>query len=123
MFAETLIGSAAQGSKSIGKYLEDGNWDLMDTAQTGVDVAVVGLSKIVFGVTALFTYGVVSEETLGIDAQNMSDGLKELAKNVGKNAGQYIVDHPEMNEKYQNGNCFDRIGLTIEATFKSLFRR
>ena len=40
---------------------------------------------------------------------------------MGTKAGNYIVDHPELKERYQNSGTIGRTIITFEATVKSLF--
>ncbi len=115
--AESVISTLSRLSRSISKYSDDGVWSLEDTASTGIDASIEGLETII----SKLTFNLISADTFGTSTEEISQGVKDFAKNIGTGAGNYIQQHQEMREKYLNGNIFDRIGLTAEAMFKSWF--
>lgn len=115
--AKTYISAISQGFKSYQKYSADGVWDMDDTAATGIELSVAGLGTMV----SSLSFGLISEDTFGVTAEEFSEGLENSAKDMGTKAGNYIVDHPELKERYQNSGTIGRTIITFEATVKSLF--
>lgn len=112
---ETVTSTFSQAFKSIGEYSADGKWDLGDTAATGIDSAVVGLEKLISGVT----FGTISAKTFGTSTDEMSKVIKNTAGKTGENAGNYILKNKDMLNKYQNGNVIEKVGITFVATAAS----
>lgn len=83
------INTVSQGFRSYEKYYADGEWDIVDTAATGIDISMAGL------------YGISHTLTLGLDnlifgainpegeselsyIEQAAEGYKILAKNCGE---------------------------------------
>lgn len=115
IFGETTTSAIAQFIRSAAEYSADGVWDLGDTAATGIDGSVVGLEKMI----SSLTFNMISAETFGTSAEEISQNMKDWAGNTGINAGNYILQHSDLKEQYDQGNVFDRIGITAYATFMS----
>lgn len=86
-FGETVTSSLAQTFRSVEKYGADG-WQFMDFAETGVDVAVTGLEKMI----SCLTFNIISADTFGTTTEEISEGLKEWANNLGKDIGRGLTN-------------------------------
>ena len=113
--AKAYISSLSQGFKSYEKYSADGAWDLRDTGATGIEASVAGLGAIV----SALTFGLVSDKTTGVSAEQFSESLEKAADDIGTQSGKYIVNDPELKRKYQESNVIGRIAITAYAVFKS----
>ncbi|MCD7746721.1 MAG: hypothetical protein LUI13_15825 [Lachnospiraceae bacterium] len=112
-FAETITDSASQLAESISKYSADGSWSAGDTGATGVEMSVAGLSSLISGIT----FGIISPETFGTSAEDISSSIESWANDLGTKAGEYICSDPSLLEEYNNGNIFTRIALTFKGVF------
>lgn len=115
--AYTVAGS--QCLKSYDQYASDGSYDVGDIGATGVDAAVAGLGSMV----DTFSLGIISEETTGISSQEVSQAIKEGAGTVGQNAGNYILNNPDLHRMYKNSNTAGRVALTLYASIGSVFQK
>ena len=102
--AESGIETCSVAYKDIRNLYADGSWSVDDTAQTMLDSSTAGLYKIV----NKMTFGLVSEDTTGLSAQEISDTLKGGAQTWGKEAGNRVVENPTLHRIYQNGNGFTK---------------
>ena len=82
-FAETIFATGGQAVKSWSKYYADGKWDIDDTAGLMCESAVSGLTtmfdSLLFG---------VPKKVFGLDADKISSGLENWAKDRGEELGK-----------------------------------
>lgn len=109
-----ITAAASQGLKSYEKYSADGEWSTKDTAETGIDLATAGLTKIFNGVT----FGIVD-----IDAEDASSKIKNWAGSIGTKAGNYIKQNPTLCNAYNNAGPIGKLGLISSAVVHSTFDR
>ncbi|MCD7814309.1 MAG: hypothetical protein LUH20_09760 [Lachnospiraceae bacterium] len=88
-FAKTITSSVSQLAKSISNYLEDGTWDLGDTGATGVEMAVAGLTTMI----SALTLGIISPETFGTTAEDISSALEGFTEDLGTWIGELILSY------------------------------
>jgi hypothetical protein len=86
---DTVAATGGQTIKSIGKYSADGKWDLDDTCLTAVESSVSGLYAMVKGLS----FGLISEDTTGVSAEDISNGLENWARDAGKALGNWCIEH------------------------------
>lgn len=113
--AKATGSTLSQFMESYEQYSADGVFDLGDLGATGIDGSIEGIYSIISGLT----FGIISEDTIGISAEDISGSIKSAAEKTGNRAGQYIVDHPELNEAYNKGGFFTRAAITFYAAVKS----
>lgn len=104
-----------QGFKSYDKYSADGTFDSNDAARTGVEFGVSGL----YSMAESLTFGLISEDTLGISASDISTGMENWAVNTGRNGGNYILSHPDLYNSYQNSGPIGKVFISFYAAFKA----
>lgn len=80
------ISAIEQGFESFEEYIADGSWDLGDTAATGVDSSVTGL----YAMVSALTFGIISEGTTGVSAEEISNKLKKMTEDIGRSIGNCI---------------------------------
>lgn len=112
---ESYLDAIGQGLKSYDKYSADGQWDLRDTGATGVEAGVTGLYKM----AECLTFGVISEETTGVSSEEISGVLESWAENRGREAGEYIMNNPELYQKYQEAGDLGQFAITMYAAIRS----
>lgn len=112
---EGYADAIGQALKSYDKYSSDGTWDLGDSGATGIETGVAGLYKM----AECLTFGLVSEDTIGVSAADISNSLESWAGGVGKEAGQYILNNPDLYQKYQDSGDLGKFMLTMYACIKS----
>ncbi|MDO5138651.1 MAG: hypothetical protein Q4D71_09395, partial [Oscillospiraceae bacterium] len=100
--AESYIETGSVAYKDIRKLYADGEWSVDDTTQTMLDSSTAGLYKMV----ETLSFGLVSEKTTGLSAQQVSDHLQAGAKKWGTDAGNRVVNDPVRYKMYQEGNGF-----------------
>ena len=105
----------SQGFKSYDKYSADGAFDSNDAAQTGLDFGVSGL----YSMVKSLSFGMISEDTLGVSASDISTGMGNWAENTGKNGGNYILSHPDLYNSYQNADPIGKVFISFYAAFKA----
>lgn len=109
--AKAILASYGQFIESLEEYAKDGEFDLGDVADTGVDVAIEGLAALI----STATLGIISENTTGMTAEEVREKLKESADQLGKDAAEYIMNNPKLREMYNNGNGAERAMLIAYA--------
>lgn len=114
--AKSYLDTFAQGFSSYEKYYADGAWDLGDTARTGIEASVAGL----YSMANSLSFGLVSDKTIGVSAEDVSNFFENGAKNIGENAGKYILNDAKLYKAYQDTNAAGRVLLTFYAAFKSI---
>ena len=105
---------ASQGFLSYEKYMADGVWDMEDTAATGVDSSVAGL----YAMVDSLTFGLISEDTTGVSAEEISESLKDFGKETGSRAGNYIKNDPGLYQAYQTSGTVGKVAITFYAAAK-----
>lgn len=129
ILTDTTCSVISQTIKSVEEYSKDGTFDLGDFGATGVDLSVAGLYTMGSGLVSGLTFGLVSLDSIGLEAEKISDFIKESANSygyeLGKKARDYMNARPELDNAYQiayeNG---DKIKMNIIANYakiKSLF--
>ncbi len=108
------ISAISQGFKSYEKYSADGTWDLGDKAATGVEASVAGLYSMVDSLT----FGLISEETTGVSAEQISTALEKMSENIGTKAGNYIINNPSLHEKYKKAGVLGKAAITFYSAFQ-----
>lgn len=114
---ESFCSCFSQGVKSYGKYSADGTYDVGDIGATCVDASVEGLFSFVKGLTR----GVVSEDTLGVSPEEVSESMKGWAADRGNDVAQWIKDTPGMQEKYDNASPAGKNAMILWAMVCSAF--
>lgn len=112
---ESYADAIGQALKSYENYSADGTWDLGDSGATGIETGVAGLYKM----AECLTFGLVSEDTTGVSAADISNSLETWAGGVGQEAGQYILNNPDLYQKYQDSGGLGKFMLTMYACIKS----
>ena len=116
-FGETVISTGSQAFKSIEKYSADGQWDLGDTGRTGIEMGVSGLytmvDKLSFG--GLSTLGNVT----GFKPENISRDIENWSYNIGKRAGNYILNDTGLCNAYKNAGPIGKTAITFHAAVQS----
>lgn len=115
--AKGYISAFSQGFTSYEKYAADGVWDVDDTAKTGVEFAVSGLYSMINSLS----FGLISEKTTGITADNVSESLESWAGDVGTKAGNYILNDAALHDAYSNSGTIGQVAITFYAAFKSMW--
>lgn len=111
------VSTLSQGFSSIEKYAADGSWSLDDTGATGIEASVAGL----YSMVNTLTFGIISEGTTGISAEDISNYVENSGRNIGTRAGNYIVSNPELNQKYQEANGAGKVAITFYAAICSVW--
>lgn len=101
--ADTGIETVSVAYKDIRNLQADG-WSVDDTAQTMLDSSTSGLYKMV----EKLTLGLISEDTTGVSAQQISDTMRDGAKKWGEESGRRVVNNPWLRDTYNNGNGFTK---------------
>ena len=112
---KSIFASVSQAFKSVDNYSADGSWDLGDTGRTGIELAVEGLYSMVDSLS----FGIISEDTIGISGQQISTALENAAAETGNRAGNYIVNHPDLLDAYNNSGVIGRVFITFYGAFMS----
>ena len=94
---------------NIMKMKADGQWTIDDTAQTMLDSSTAGLYKMI----DKLSFGLISEKTTNVSAQQISDALKNGAVKWGTDAGMRVVNDPALKRIYDNGNEFVKGCVTV----------
>ncbi len=116
--AKSYLSAFSQGFTSYEKYSADGVWDLGDTGKTGIEFGVTGL----YSMLNSLSFGLISEKTTGVSAEEISTGIENWATDVGTGAGNYIVNDPELFKKYNDSNLIGQVAITFYAAFKSCWK-
>ena len=115
--AKGVTKAVSQGFKSYEKYAADGSWDMGDTARTGIESGITGLYSMVdtlsFG--SLSTLGKV----IGFTPENISADIENWSDNIGKRAGNYIINDPSLYKTYKNSGPIVKTVITFHAAFQS----
>lgn len=117
ILAKTAFSVAGQTGRSIEKYSADGYWSVDDTARTMTEISVAGLETMVSGLT----FGIISADTFGTSAEKMATDIENAATELGRWAGEYIVDHEDMRKRWEKGSKLEQAGLIYEALFRNTF--
>ena len=107
--ASSYIESGSVAYKDIMKMKADGQWTIDDTAQTMLDSSTAGLYKMI----DKLSFGLISEKTTNVSAQQISDTLKNGAVKWGTDAGMRVVNDPALKRIYDNGNEFVKGCVTV----------
>ena len=107
----------SQGAKSIEKYSADGVWDLGDTGRTGTEFGVAGL----YGIANSLTFGGLEAfgNVTGFTPENISRDIENWADNIGKRAGNYIVNDPGLYDAYSHAGPIGKTAITFHAAVQS----
>lgn len=97
---QTGISTVSQVFDSYSKYYADGVWDMGDTAATGIDSSIAGLEKLI----SSYSFGIFSAKNFGTTPEEISEGLKSWCSDVGKDIGNYVLQHDDLKEMYDSGN-------------------
>ena len=112
--AKGYISASSQGFKSYEKYIEDGAWDLNDSGRSAVEIGMSGL----YSRADVLTFGLISDKTTGVTADDISNGLETWASNVRKGVGDYILNDPEFLRSYNESGIIGQVAITFYAAFK-----
>jgi hypothetical protein len=95
--ADVVLSTVSTGFKSYDKYNEDGTIDLGEAGKIGIESGVVGLSRVVSGLT----FGIVNidEETCA----NVSSSIETWAEDLGEESRQYGANNPYLLDLYKKG--------------------
>lgn len=113
--AKSYLEAIGQGFSSYDKYSADGSWDLGDTAATGIESSVSGL----YAMASALTFGLVSEGTTGVSADDISSFLENSCGDIGTRAGNYIMNDSSLYQKYQDSNTIGRVFITFYAALRA----
>lgn len=113
--AKGYISALGQAFKSYEDYSADREWSGMDTGATMVDASVDGL----YSMVDALTFGLISEESTQVSADQISDSLKSWASGIGDRSAQYILSDPNLTRQYQESGELGKIFLTFYAAVKS----
>ena len=113
--AKGYISALGQAFKSYEDYSADGEWSGMDTGATMVDASVDGL----YSMVDALTFGLISEESTQVSADQISDSLKSWASGIGDRSAHYILSDPNLTRQYQESGELGKIFLTFYAAVKS----
>lgn len=64
------------------------------------------------------TFGLVSEGTTGISADDVSHTLENVADDIGTRAGEYIMSDPDLHQRYKEANTAGKVLLTFYAAIR-----
>lgn len=112
--AKSYLSALGQGFISYEKYSADGVWDLKDTGATGLEMSVKGL----YSMVSSLTFGLLSEGTTGVSADSISSALESGCDDIGTQAGHYILNNPDLHQRYQNSNTVGKAAISFYAAFK-----
>ena len=123
--AEAFLDTAGQGFKSYEQYSADGVWDTNDTAYTLIDSSSAGI----YSLGNFFSFGTIAAH--GITAEDVSNGMKTFATDLGHEIGDffndmgsrganYILEHPDLLQQYQDASELERNFIAFFAAAKSL---
>lgn len=112
--AKGYISAFSQGLSSFEEHSADGKWDMGDTAATGVESSVEGL----YSMISSLTFGLVSEGTTGISADDVSHTLENVEDDIGTRAGEYIMSDPDLHQRYKEANTAGKVLLTFYAAIR-----
>ena len=107
--ASSYIESGSVAYRDVMKLKADGQWTIDDTAQTMLDSSTAGLYKMI----DKMSFGLISEKTTNVSAQQISDTLKNGAVKWGTDAGMRVVNDPTLKHIYDNGNEFVKSCVTV----------
>lgn len=96
----TIFSAGGQFVDSFQKYSADGNYDFKDFNDSMFDGSVAGLAALIKGATG----GIVD-----LDADALMESVRGWGKDTGTSIGTRIKNNPEMRDKFNNGNFFDKI--------------
>lgn len=121
--AKSYIAAFSQGFKSYDKYAADGVWDLDDTGKTGVEFAVAGLYSMINSLS----FGLSDQiaDASGVSADSISESIENWASDVGKRAGNYILNDPALYDAYNNSvmmGPMGRVAITFYAAFRACWQ-
>ena len=111
------VSTISQGFKSVEKYSADGKWDLGDTGRTGIEAGMAGLWAI--GDTLSFGGLSAIGKATGISAESIGENIGNWANDVGKRAGNYILNDPGLHQVYNNVGPIGKTAITFHAAFQS----
>lgn len=116
-FGKTVVATGSQTFKSVEKYSADGKWDLSDTGRTGIESGVAGL----YSMFNALSLGGLSElgKVTGFTPENISTDIENWSHNLGKSAGNYIVNNPSLYEAYNNSGSIGKTIITFHAAAQS----
>lgn len=115
--AKSYTDAIAQAFKSYDKYTADGKFDLGDIANTGMDLSIKGLYSMVDSLS----FGLLSEKTTGVSAEQVAQVYKNFGQTIGNNAGNYILSHPELKRTYDGAWGIGKVGITFYSAIASIF--
>lgn len=107
--ADTVCSVVGQGIESVEAYGADGSFDLMDLASTGIDVSVEGL----YTMTSDLSFGIISEDVIGVSAEDISNSIKNYGKETGELVGFAILNNPKLYNAYTKGNTGTKLAIQL----------
>ncbi len=117
ILAQTAFSFIGESISSWQEYYADGEWDMGDTGALMIDSSISGLAALIEGVT----FGLVSEDTTGISADDISNGIKDACDGWVDRVVDYFEDNPDYNKEYQEAGGFKKAVMMIGAMGRTLF--
>lgn len=107
----TGVDSVSQGIESIKKYSADGEWSFGDTANTGIEIATKGL----YTMADKLSGGFLSKEFPNVTTDDISQSIENACEDIGSKAGNYIVQHPDLLDKYNKAGIIGKAAIMFSS--------